>query len=764
MVLRLTATALKSFFQYRCERQLRYTMMSEADREGLSIQEVPEDDAGWARVGIDFEEEVVAALSRRESMVRPPRGEKLTAVQTAAFLRRQRPEGIAHQLRLALASDEGFRRRWQVPTEVELAVAYPDLLRVLPGKAGSTAFRLIDVKAVHVPALFHKIQVAYYSLLLDAVLREADLPTAVDTVGEIWHFDPQAAHGEVRWQATPFRLKGYQAQVADFLRGPLGSIARTAVGPDHDLTRFHLYFKCEQCDYLPHCSRAVGEDLPRSAWDVSAVAGLSQTSKATLVQLQIRTVGDLAGSGGWAEAPSAGWALRTGAELLRRRAQALLDGRVSRTPDRMTYRMPPRIDAGLYLVIDQDPVEGRLAALGFLFEQGTRRDFTVAAVARPGARAERDALLEVLGAVVARLVEIDAHNAAHGKEDPWYAHLFVYEPSEAHDLQGALGRHLGDPAVRGRLLDLVRMFPPEPLQPEPEYRGARHLPATALRGVLETLYAIPVKVSHDLRGVSEAFAAADPPLAEPYRPGPAFRRPFSSRLNIDSCRALKAGRLAPSEVEEDVRARLRVLAGLARWVLDDNRRAAVSFLRLTKHPFRLQSAFDPLGAEDLDLLCAQELLASRSTELAVLTALAAPLEQRKASFRCLAPLRLLAHEESPRPWAARRLRFHAPPDCRYTELGPGSFGVVLSDNDPDLLLDPARWPALFVTISALEEDAEGLRVTVDIARKVWKRGTLERLLGAEPAGGWCLDQAYSDENTPRLEKFLRYLGGETDPS
>jgi predicted RecB family nuclease len=764
MALRLTATTLKSFFQYRCERQARYMMMSAADREALPIQEKPDDDAVWTRVGIDFEEEVVTALSRQEPVLRPPRGEKLAAVQTAAFLRRQCPEGIAYQPRLALSSDEGFRRRWQVASDVELAAAYPDLLRALPGKTGPPVFRLIDIKAVHVPALFHKIQVAYYSLLLDAVLREANLAPAVDPVAEIWHFDAQAAPGEVRWQTTLFRLKGYQSQVADFLRGPLGRIARTTVGRERDGTRFHLYFKCEQCEYLPHCSRAVADELPINAWDVSAVPGLSQTSKATLVQLGIRTVGSLAGAGTWAESPLAGWALRTEAELLRRRAQTLLEGRISRVPGRMTYRMPPRIDAAFYLLFDQDPVEGRLAALGFLFEQGDCRDFTVAAVARPGAQAERDALLKVLGAVVARLLEIDGHNAAHGKEDPWYAHLFVYEPSEARDLQGALGRHLGDAAVRGQLLDLVRMFPPEPLHPEPEYRGVRHLPATALRGVLDSLYAIPVKVSHDLRAVSAAFAAADPPLAEPYRPGPAFRRPFSSRLNIDACRLLKAGHLAASEVEEDVRARLRALAGLARWVLADNNRGAVPFLRLNKQPFRLQSRFDPLGAEDLDLLCAQELLASRSTELSVLTALAAPVTQRKASFRCLAPLRLLGAVESPRPWAARRLRFHAPPDCLYTELGPGSFGVVLSDNDPDLLLDPSRWPDLFVTISDLEEDPDGLRVTVDVARKVWRRGTLERLLQTEPPGGWCLDQAHSDENAPRLQRFLQYLGGEAGPS
>src|SRR5262249_1934814 len=158
----------------------------------------------------------------------------------------------------------------------------------------------------------------------------------------------------------PFRLKGYQAQVADFLRGPLARIARTSVTPVRDDTRFHLYFKCEQCDYLPHCEQTVADTRPRRDWDVSAVPGLSQTSKQTLVDLGVRAVGDLAEARGVGASPEAGWALRTKAELLTSRARALLDGRVRRIPGRMTYLMPPRVDVGVHLLVDQDPVEGRL--------------------------------------------------------------------------------------------------------------------------------------------------------------------------------------------------------------------------------------------------------------------------------------------------------------------------------------------------------------------------------------------------------------------
>jgi len=39
-------------------------------------------------------------------------------------------------------------------------------------------------------------------------------------------------------------------------------------------------------------------------------------------------------------------------------------------------------------------------------------------------------------------------------------------------------------------MSTVRIFPPDDVVPEPEFRGAHHLPATAVRSVVEQLYAL----------------------------------------------------------------------------------------------------------------------------------------------------------------------------------------------------------------------------------------------------------------------------------
>ena len=87
-----------------------------------------------------------------------------------------------------------------------------------------------------------------------------------------------------------------------------------------DDTRFHVYFKCEQCRYLPHCGKAVSADVPPDRRDLSAVPGLSHPSKQALLDAGIRSVAQLVRVGSITTMPGAGWGLKSRGELLRHRA------------------------------------------------------------------------------------------------------------------------------------------------------------------------------------------------------------------------------------------------------------------------------------------------------------------------------------------------------------------------------------------------------------------------------------------------------------
>ena len=135
--------------------------------------------------------------------------------------------------------------------------------------------------------------------------------------------------------------------------------------------------------------------------------------------------------------------------------------------------MPPRVDASLYLVVDHDPVDDGLVTLGYLYVRGDDAREHIEVLPTPDRRAEADALVGIFTRLVADLKAIDAANGALPPGDPnaIYAHIFLYEPSEAVALQDAVGRHLDDGRVRSGLLDMVRLFPPEDIVPEPEFRG-----------------------------------------------------------------------------------------------------------------------------------------------------------------------------------------------------------------------------------------------------------------------------------------------------
>jgi hypothetical protein len=145
--------------------------------------------------------------------------------------------------------------------------------------------------------------VAYYALVLGELLRQLGSTAVVDPIGEIWHHPPGRMAAR---QATEFRLRPYAAQVEDFLRQHLARIRAAQLDEQRDETAFHLGYKCEQCQYLPHCLGAVDSQRWPASWDLSAVPGMTPIGKQALLARGVRTVGELATARDWNTA-ELGW-------------------------------------------------------------------------------------------------------------------------------------------------------------------------------------------------------------------------------------------------------------------------------------------------------------------------------------------------------------------------------------------------------------------------------------------------------------------------
>lgn len=750
----LSASAIKSWFQYRCERKTRYDMMTRAERDDATIVKV-ESGAAWAEEGDRFEERVLARLAAQQSLLQPgPEDEgRLGQAETIAFLKGETRQAVATQLGL----EEGptLRRALGLPEDISINRSFADLVFRESGPDGVN-FRIVDIKATRASTSFHRAQVAFYALLLQGMLADLGVAAQVDPSGAVWHIKAGSRVSEGLTDPAAFPLKPYLRMVEDFFRRDVGRIAGRRVVGGLDETAFHLYFKCEQCDYLSHCRRAIEQPNP-AEYDLSAVLGVSQEGKAALRARRMRTVGDLVRAGLGPSGPTS-WSLQRRSDAIVARAGALAASEIRRLEDTICYLAPPRIHRGFYLLADHDAVEDNLITLGYRRTGAEPRE--VIRVLREGDPIEeRNALLEVFGALIEDLTAVDEHNASADAANQLQTHIFIYEPSEAKTIQAAVGRHLEDPQVRASLLHAVRLFPPEAVIPEPEFRGAHHLPAAAIRSILEQLYALPCKVSYDLRQVSEVLHAAGF-LPSAYAPGPAFRREFSSLLSMEVIRGLRDGRpgaASTADVVQDIRDRLTIAADLVAWLLAQNAAASQPFLRLEKEPFRFQATLDPFAAVDLDVLHAYELLESRSTFLETLVRLAQPARVRQQRRECLGRLTLV--DQGRYANGRRWLMFSIPDESSEAEVSPDELGLILTDDSPDLRLNSNRWPDLRVNIRY----GDGGAVFVTMSAQQYGSPLVQRLLRSTPRQGWFIDKTYLDYNGPRVRTFLQQLSLQDAP-
>lgn len=763
----ISASTVKSWFQYRCERKTRYDIMEAAEQSAIPLLSDQREQL-WAKLGNAYEERIFASLGRQ--VLRPFAGRDiLTQEQSRGFMTGAKSERFAWQMNLRPQSAPSLL----AGTTLQVRQTKPDLVAV--DRSGARpVFTVIDVKATRKATGFHKTQVAFYVRLLELMLKEHGVDAKIDDHGEIWRIPDKGTAEGSAYQVERFLLAPHLRMVDKFCREQIGQFAAVPVEPGWggDKTFFHIYFKCEQCNYLPHCARAIAPDIAPERRDVSAVAGVSHEAKRALLANGIRTVATLAKAEGIGQRDGVGWTLQRRADQLRLRAKALLEARPLRSREEHSFLMSPRIDIAIFLVVDHGPVDDMLVSIGLLVRKTGHTEPVIEIIERADRDREADAMCRIFTLLLDALGEIDAHNRAalDSGTTTSTTHIFFYEPAEAQNLQRAIGRHLDDPRIRAGLLHIVRIFPPEDVVPEPEFRGAHHLPATAVRSVVEQLYALPVTVSYDLRQVSGALADAGA-VGTPYRPQAGFERPFSALLSIDVIRGLREGKADSPDagaIRRDVADRLTALYGIVDWLFDQDAAQRASgaggLLRLNKKPFVFHASFDPLDVVDLDVLRAMKVLESRAGLLEALIGLAQPAAQRRDAGRCIGGIKMSANRRHGFGGAARqRLSFYLPPESRMSDIAPGDMGLILTDDDPDMRLDPSLWQDCMVNLWRRQPGRDQF-LTLDMSAAAFDSPAFQRMFNrSAQLPVWHIDRSFTDINGPRAAAFVGALIGASQP-
>lgn len=766
--MRLTGSLVAQFFRFRCERQLRYDLVPEGERDGVEVPRANADPAAGPLVGIRPGSEVLLRAGRRwerrklEALLRRFGDDRvrLRGWTTAGDpLRTPYPEVVAAlrdpgraewlvQPELRLPDPEGFARRWGIdPALVRIAPAQPDLVRIRRGPGGGLRFHVVDIKASREAAVSHFAQVAYYVLLLEEVCRaEGIVGTPDRRRGSIWSRGTRGPRS--------FPLGAYLYHVEEFLRADLPRVAARSPAE----AAWHVSPGSAGCAYFAHC-RAEADRTD----DLVRVPGITPLARLTLRDKGIRTVRELAKSFR-RDTYTGCHALESDAPRLKQRAQALQFGKTFDV-EKETHLMGPAEGTRLVLAADEDPVTGTCFALGVRVVEGGRAASHVF-FSRAGTRAGERALLldflahlDVIAAGIAPAAPRGGNGRGRGSTEGTL-HFFVYDREELATLRGVLERHLGDPEAQPAIARaLAVLFPMDEASGSRPLRGS---PGTVLCDAVSALFALPVPYTYDLGPVSAALLPADG--GHPYTPPPGYARPFSGQVAFERAHEAwrqgppRPGRPSADEARAGIRAavesRLAAVDSVIRAVRERSDRRGASRLRLEAEPFAGGEGAQPIDHPLLEALRTFTRAEAAAEAVQIRALHAQPAADRARRFECIRGMELADRT------ADGHLVFEFDPECRDAKFKPGDFTLVLTNEDTDTLLESDRKPWLRrqLAMELVEYD-----LSVSPPRVVLAPGDRRGFDKAEAAGAihldrrCVLDRAPSDFNTRRILATLRAL-------
>lgn len=775
--LHLTGTRVAEYFRFACDRQLRYDLVPEAQRGDAiprpgfdpdrGVRVGPRPGAGLLAVaGVQWERRKLLQLLRRlgpdrvlihgwRSVGIPQRLPMDRVVET---LRDPGRIEVLVQPELRLPDPVAFARRFGLdPEHLQFGTAVPDLIRIRRLKGGRVRFQVVDIKASAEGRISHFAQVAFYSLVLDAVCEAEGIQGGrVDRRwGRIWARD---ARGPKR-----FALAAYRHHVEEMLRRDLPRVA----AKDPREAGWHLSTRCAGCAYLAHCrAEADGGD------DLSRVPGITPQAKRILNERGILSVADLARSSVRRETFQGCHALESQSERLRQRAQAVRFGKVFDVETR-THLMPASEDVRVILSAEGDPVTGTCFALGMRVESEIPLDAAPRLgvwISEAGTRTAERALLDsLLGSADRVVTAVDAYNrsaAAAGRLRSASLHFYVVDRIEFELLRRLLIRHLADPGSRPGIARLLRFLSPRAVSLQPDV--LRSSPGTMVSEVVSALFALPVPYAYDLSSVSDRLRPSRNAWA--FAPPPGYAWPLSSQIaferihNVWRGRSFGEGEGAQSpeqvrdEIQRTVASKLKAVDSVIRAIRE--RAARRERLQLRKEPLTALAQEDALQDPMLETLRVFAELESAAEAVGTRALHILPTAERARRFECIRGLSLVERRED------GALVFEFDPECRDAKFRAGDFSLVLTNDDDRSLLETDRQPwkrrALMVELLGYDLSTSPPRLVLSPSSGFSK---------AE-AQGWIhldrmcvLDRAPSDFSTARILATLRALAegrGESD--
>ncbi len=507
----MSPSQVARFYFHECERYLRFRSASKPQRRVDQIPEyeldrslltkaILEGGNAWEQRLLDGPLEGRALIA--DSGVDFGQGiePRHSPEATIDLLRNATPGMVIYQP--TLQASNSFYETYGIDRDlVSMRDCYPDLLIIEEGLDGLEV-RVIDAKASDMMKLSHRIQVGLYSILLEHVLVSANIDSEslnVSRLGGVWLYEQP--HAE--W----FELSRIRGQLETFLAHDLTRILST----DVDAVPWHLYFRCEWCDYYQHCRT---EAETRN--DVSLVPYLSTFAKRHLGELGVDTVAglnELLGESDAAEKLVGCSSLEGKAEQLSITVDAMTAGDL-RERGSASVGMPVFESVLIVVTVQSEPLEGQVYGYSVyrfkgadLFGTGTETRVGVASDGKP------ETLRKLRSSLVRDLIEIlrpiHEHNASLSN-DEWKAkkslQAYVFDTYEEELLIQTLIEAVVDGDDAEDALALLFHFQHADISQVDDHPATEvFFPIIAINAVVRSLLALPIPVVYRFADVVTAL-------------------------------------------------------------------------------------------------------------------------------------------------------------------------------------------------------------------------------------------------------------------
>ena len=381
------------------------------------------------------------------------------------------------------------------PRRIEIVDNRPDLVEVTTDDTGGRRFRVIDIKRGAAVRLPYRIQVLFYALELDHILRAKQVSGSVDLeTGSAWLGGSPGTED--------FDLRVVRPHLEDlFARLP------AVLGQPPEDVEWHVRSRCEWCEYLDHCqSEMVASN------NVSRLAGLTTHGKRFLGRtLGVHALPDLSAA---LSRPDADEQLQRCASLVGERPRlearlAAYENGAPRTAGGIHPALPVGEHVAIFLTAQTEPVEDRTWLLGMLVqaredlrrqllqEEGPPRPFVAIASAQEGCVDVRARFIRRLYEVLRR---IDVWNTSQSDwKDQLSVQFYCYSEQEREQLVQVLIESLYDLDLSVQTMALLfHLQAPDLLLVDDHPRDVLPHPLISLVSAVGRLLALPVDVSYTL--------------------------------------------------------------------------------------------------------------------------------------------------------------------------------------------------------------------------------------------------------------------------